>query len=171
MKGIWLIWLRLSSQMSTMLWINQILPVKQTFFGIDGNVLHFEKSGFLAKFYKITKELRLKPTSMCPTSPMPTTSWSSAVATERSQACLKLLTNTLPQLACELMPRKPRWCQPTSLWVAPSRLAWLWALGACWKIQVPRLDIRRTEEIRSRFHPARSAFSRLQSCLWSRREI
>ncbi len=28
-----------------------------------------------------------------------------------------------------------------------------------------------TEEIRSRFNLARSAFSRLQSCLWSRREI
>ncbi len=28
-----------------------------------------------------------------------------------------------------------------------------------------------TEEIRSRINLARSAFSRLQSCLWSRREI
>ncbi len=28
-----------------------------------------------------------------------------------------------------------------------------------------------TEEIRSRIKPARSAFSRMQSCLWSRREI
>ncbi len=36
-------------------------------------------TGFLTKLYKTTQRLRLEPTFMCLTSPMPTISWSSAV--------------------------------------------------------------------------------------------
>ncbi len=34
-----------------------------------------ESTGFLARLYKITQGFRLEPTSMCPTSPMPTASY------------------------------------------------------------------------------------------------
>ncbi len=65
--------------------------------------------------YKITQWFNLEQTSIWPTSAMPTISWLSTVATERWKACLKLFIAMPPQSVCAITPRRPRWCQHSSL--------------------------------------------------------
>ncbi len=82
--------------------------------------------------------------------------------TGRYKTCWKQLTATAPQLAYVFTLRKPRGFQHSSLMSSAKQSC----LGSMFIA-----NGQRTEEIRSRINPGRSAFSRLQSCLWLRCEI